>query len=153
MTEDKNKKNILFLCTHNSARSQIAMGLLRSLYSDRFVSYSAGSQPTFVDPDAIKVMQEIGLDISDQRSKSLDELKGIQFDLVVTLCDSAREACPYLPGAKKMVHQVFRDPAQAEGEERLSAFRKARDEILNWIVDYFGREILHDNGAEQAQKS
>jgi len=129
------KKNILFLCTHNSARSQMAEGLLRELYGESFQAFSAGVEPTKVDPDAIRAMAEMGIDISHQRSKSLDELRGLEFDLVVTVCDNARETCPYFPGARKMVHRGFDDPAAYEGEERMQAFRRVRDEMKHWLEE------------------
>ena len=133
------KKKVLFLCTHNSARSQMAEGLLRALKGDEYEAYSAGVSPTMVDPDAIKAMAEIGIDISGQRSKGMDEVKGIKFDTVVTVCDSAKEACPFFPGAKEQIHRSFDDPAGYEGEARLPAFRRVRDEIGAWIEGTFVR--------------
>jgi len=131
-----NRKKVLFLCTHNSARSQMAEGLLRGLCSS-YEAYSAGVSPTQVDPDAIAAMAEIGIDISGQRSKGIDEIKGIRFDAVVTVCDSAKEACPFFPGAKEQIHRSFDDPAAYEGEARLAAFRRVRDEIKDWIDESF----------------
>lgn len=131
------KKKVLFLCTHNSARSQMAEGLLRAIKGDEYEAYSAGVSPTIVDPDAIKAMAEIGIDISGQRSKSMDEVKGIKFDLVITVCDSAKEACPFFPGAKEQIHRSFDDPASYEGKVRLPAFRRVRDEIGAWIKEAF----------------
>ncbi|MCX6668917.1 MAG: arsenate reductase ArsC [Methanothrix sp.] len=92
------KRKVLFLCTHNSARSQMAEGLLRALKDEAYEVFSAGVSPTQVDPDAIKAMAEIGIDISGQRSKGMDEIMDIRFDIIVTVCDSAREACPFFPG-------------------------------------------------------
>jgi arsenate reductase (thioredoxin) len=132
-----NKGRILFLCTHNSARSQMAEGLLRSLKGDLYEVYSAGISPTTVDPDAIDAMAEIGVDISRQRSKGLDEIAAIKFDFAVTVCDSAKEACPFFPGAKEQIHKSFDDPAAYEGKERLQAFRRVRDEIGEWIKHTF----------------
>lgn len=131
------KKKVLFLCTHNSARSQMAEGLLRALKGESYEAYSAGVSPTVVDPDAIKALAELGIDISGQRSKGIDELRSIKFDLVVTVCDNAKEACPFFPGAKKQIHRGFDDPAGYEGEARLPAFRRVRDEIQAWIEEAF----------------
>lgn len=145
------KKKILFLCTHNSARSQMAEGLLRAMYGDRYEAYSAGVEATAVDPRAITVMREIGIDISGQRSKSAEEFQGTVFDLAVTVCDRARQACPIIstqlelpsrsPRAREVIHKSFEDPAQAEGsqEEQLESFRRVRDEIKEWILQTFGR--------------
>jgi arsenate reductase len=131
------KKKVLFLCTHNSARSQMAEGLLRALKGDEYEAYSAGISPTIVDPDAIKAMAEVGIDITGQRSKGMDEVRGIKFDLVVTVCDSAKESCPFFPGAKEQIHRGFDDPAGYEGVARLPAFRRVRDEIAAWIREFF----------------
>ncbi|AGK61940.1 protein tyrosine phosphatase [Archaeoglobus sulfaticallidus PM70-1] len=131
------KKKVLFLCTENSARSQMAEGLLRALYGDRFEVYSAGIKPKTVNPNAVKVMREIGIDISSQKSKSVEEFRGMKFDLVVTVCDDAKENCPFFPG-KKIVHKSFTDPAKSNN---LDAFRKVRDEIRKWIIEYFGGRI------------
>ena len=135
------KKKVLFICTHNSARSQMAEGLLKSLYGKCFEVYSAGTKPTRVSPYAVKVMKEIGIDISNQRSKSIDEFEGIEFDYVITVCDSAKEECPFFPG-KVVIHKSFPDPSSYEGteEEKLQFFRKVRDTIKDWIEDFFGKE-------------
>lgn len=144
------KKKVLFLCTHNSARSQMAEGLLRSMFGDRYEAYSAGVVATSVDPRAVQAMREIGIDISGQRSKSIREFEGKIFDLAVTVCDHARQACPIcsteldLPGpspkAREVMHRSFEDPAAATGseEEQLQAFRRVRDEIKGWIARTFG---------------
>ncbi len=123
---------MLFLCTHNSARSQMAEGLLRHLAGDRFEVMSAGTEATHVRPQAIEVMGEIGIDISRQESKTLERYLGEPFDYVITVCDDANEACPVFPGAKSRLHWSFKDPSQATGgeEERLEVFRTVRDEIL-----------------------
>jgi arsenate reductase (thioredoxin) len=125
------KTRVLFLCTHNSARSQVAEGLLRHLAGDRFEVMSAGTEATSVRPEAIKAMAELGVDISGQGSKTLERYLGEPFDYVVTVCDDANEACPVFPGAERRLHWSFRDPSRAEGsdEERLEVFRKVRDEI------------------------
>jgi len=129
------KKKILFLCTHNSARSQMAEGLINFLFSDKFDAYSAGTEVSIVRLQAIKVMQELEIDISNHRSKHLREFYGIKFDLVITLCENAKKVCPVFPGAKRMIHKSFRDPSAAKGteEEQLKIFREVRDEIMEWI--------------------
>ncbi len=132
------KIKVLFICTHNSARSQMAEGLLRSLRGDLYDAFSAGTIASKVNPYAIKVMSEIGIDISHHRSKSIDEFKGQIFDYVVTVCDNAKENCPFFPG-KYVFHKGFQDPADFEGtdEEKLMIFRKVRDEIRSWIESTF----------------
>ncbi len=147
--ENFKRSKVLFLCYHNSARSQMAEGLLRTLYGDRYEVYSAGIEATSIDPRAVKVMSEIGIDISGQTSKGMDKFQGILFDLAVTVCDKAKEACPICgislkapetaPAAKKVIHKTFKDPADAIGseEEQLNAFRKIRDEIKDWIARTF----------------
>jgi arsenate reductase len=129
------RRRVLFLCTHNSARSQMAEGLLRHLAGDRFEVYSAGTEATSVRPEAIAAMAELGVDISGQESETLDRYLGEPFDYVVTVCDDANEACPVFPGAKSRLHWSFRDPSRATGsdEERLEVFRAVRDEILGRI--------------------
>jgi arsenate reductase len=128
MTE---KKRVLFLCTHNSARSQMAEGLLRHLAGDRFESHSAGTEATHVRPLAVRAMEEVGVDISGQESKTLDGYIGQTLDYVVTVCDDANETCPVFPGAKRRLHWSFEDPSAATGteEERLAVFRSVRDRI------------------------
>lgn len=125
------RKKLLFVCTGNSARSQMAEGLLRQIAGDRFEVFSAGTRPTDIRPEAIKVMDEIGIDISGHYPKFVDQLIGQNFDYVVTVCDSAKEACPVFPGKAERLHWSFQDPAAVQGSdsERLSAFRKIRDEI------------------------
>jgi arsenate reductase len=132
------RRRILILCTANSARSQMAEGLLRHDAGDRFEVASAGTQATRVRPEAIAVMHEIGIDISGHRSKSVDELAGDSFDLVITVCDSARETCPVYPGHARRLHRAFEDPAAVSGseEERLAAFRRVRDEIRAWLRQF-----------------
>ncbi len=129
---------VLFLCTGNSCRSQMAEGLLRYFGNSRFEVYSAGVNPSFVHPLAIKVMKEIGIDISNHRSKSVAEFLGQTFDYVITVCDKAKESCPNFPGEVKKIHWSFEDPAEATGteEERLKVFRKVRDEIKEHILSF-----------------
>jgi len=134
------KKRVLFICTHNSARSQMAEGLVKALYPDRYEAFSAGTEPSGVNPYAIKVMAEIGIDISRNRAKGVNEFVNMEFDYVVTVCDHARQTCPFFPGGKELLHQGFEDPAAFEGneDEKIAAFRRLRDEIRDWIVGAFG---------------
>lgn len=129
------KKKILFICTHNSARSQMAEGYLNATYSERYKALSAGTEVTRVHPFAIVAMKEIGIDISHHWSKALIEFFDLDIDLVVTVCDSANAACPMFPGAKKMIHVSFPDPSTATGseEDQMKLFRQVRDEIITWI--------------------
>lgn len=135
------KKRVLFICTHNSARSQMAEAFLRFLYGNRYEVYSAGTEPKEINPYAIKVMEEIGIDISKQRSKSIEELLGMDFDHVITVCDKAKEACPFFPGGKNYTHKGFEDPSEFNGsdKEKLDFFRRIRDEIRDWIEKTFGK--------------
>jgi arsenate reductase len=130
------RKRILFLCTGNSARSQMAEGLLRHEAGDRFEVFSAGTYPSLVRPEAIAVMNEIGIDISRQRSKSVDEFTSQKLDTVITVCDNAKESCPVFPGATQRFHWPFEDPALVRGteEQRQAAFRKIRDRIHGRIM-------------------
>jgi arsenate reductase (thioredoxin) len=136
------KLKTLFICTHNSARSHMAEGLVNALYGDRYLAFSAGTEPSAVNPDAIRAMQEIGIDISGHRSKSVDEFLDQDLDYVVTVCDHAKESCPFFPGGRKPMHKGFQDPASAAGteEEKLAVFRHVRDEIRDWIEETFGKE-------------
>jgi arsenate reductase len=129
------KKRVLVLCTGNSARSQMAEGLLRHDAGDRFDVESAGVNPGHVRPEAIAVMEEIGVDISKHRSKHVDEFAGQQFDYVLTVCDNANESCPVLPGQGARLHRSFEDPAALQGAEpqRLALFRRVRDEIRDYL--------------------
>jgi arsenate reductase len=150
------KVKVLFLCTHNSARSQMAEGLLRHFYEERYEAHSAGATPTEVHPLAVKVLAEIGIDISRQRSKGIDEYRGWDFDVVATVCmNTPSLTCLFCStsGSKgdrpmviaKTLHSVgffiehgFKDPSEAkEDEEKLVAFRAVRDEIKEWVINYF----------------
>ena len=135
------KQRILFICTHNSARSQIAEGLLRHLGGDRFEAYSAGTEATRVRPLAIEVMRELDIDISGQQSKTLDRYIGDPFDKVITVCDTAAEACPIFPGAREQLHWSFPDPSQATGspEEQRAVYRAVRNAIRARLE----HELLH----------
>jgi arsenate reductase len=134
------KPRILFICTANAARSQMAEGLLRAKYGDRYEVFSAGTRQSKVSTRAIAVMHEIGIDISNHRSKNLAEYEGVPFDLAVTLCDKAHALCPVISGAKKNIHQGFTDPHLTPGteEEVLCGYRKVRDDIAAWIGTTFG---------------
>ena len=132
------KQKVLVLCTANSARSQMAEGLLRQLGGDRFDVLSAGTRPASVRPEAISVMRELGIDISGHRSKGVDEFNGQTFDYVITVCDDANESCPTFPGPAKRIHWGFRDPATVAGSQvdRELAFREVRDEIAERLGEF-----------------
>jgi arsenate reductase len=133
------KKRVLILCTGNSARSQMAEGLLRHDGGDCFDVESAGTKPGQVRPEAIAAMRELGIDISGHRSKHVDEFAGQQFDTVLTVCDNARESCPVFPGAARILHRNFEDPAATQGseEERLAVFRRVRDQLRDYLKVQF----------------
>lgn len=135
-----NKLKVLFICTHNSARSQMAEGLANYYLGDKLEAYSAGTEATFVKPLAIKAMSELGIDISHHKSKTVYEFENETFDYVITVCDHAKETCPFFPGGKNYIHKGFKDPSDVQGseEEKLEAFRRSRDEIKNWLFDFFG---------------
>ena len=125
------KKRVLILCTGNSCRSQMAEGILRHLASDKFDVFSAGTKPSEVNRTAIKVMKEINIDISQHRSKHVNEFQSQKFDYVITVCDNAKESCPFFPGGTKVLHFPFPDPphSQAENEATFNEFRNVRDMI------------------------
>jgi arsenate reductase (thioredoxin) len=132
------KKKILFLCTGNSCRSQMAEAWTRHMKGDEFDAYSAGVQTEAVDPKATKAMAEVGLDISKQKSKDVDTFRDLEFDYVITLCDNARESCPYFPAKTKVIHKGFDDPPKlAEDakneEEAMAHYRRVRDEIRKFV--------------------
>lgn len=133
------KKKILILCTGNSARSQMAEGLLKHITQNKYEIDSAGIKPSIVRPEAIKALAEIGIDISKNRSKSVDEFASQEIDYVLTVCDNAKENCPYFPAKTKLIHHSFEDPAEIEGDEetRLASFRKVRDEIKEYFETDF----------------
>jgi arsenate reductase len=134
------KTRIIFVCTANAARSQIAEGLLRKRYGDQYEVFSAGTRQAKVSLRAIEVMQEIGIDISHHRSKTLAEFEGTSFDLAVTLCDNAHRICPMVQGTKKTIHHGFAAPHRITGtnETILDGYRRVRDEIADWIDGEFG---------------
>ncbi len=138
-----NKKRVLILCTGNSARSQMAEGLLRHYAGDCFEVESAGTRSSYVRPEAIAVMRELGIDISGHRSKSVEEFDGQHFDYVITVCDNARETCPVFFGSATRLHHSFEDPpAPSVGTEetRLAVFRRVRDELRTWLAEFAERE-------------
>ncbi len=158
-----NRARVLFLCTHNSARSQMAEGLLRHFYGEKYEVFSAGSNPTQINPFAIKVMAEIGIDISKQVSKSIEEFRNKEIDLVVSVClSSAKLTCSLcsspivmgrpeiintsIPGAKHYLHHGFNDPSEVDGsdDEKIAAFRRTRDNIKKWIFDSFADLEIED---------
>jgi arsenate reductase len=126
-----NRQRVLFLCTHNSARSQMAEGLVRSMAGDRFEVESAGTEATHVRPLAITAMDELGIDLRGHTSKALDQFLNDPWDYVITVCDGANESCPVFPGAAKRVHWSFPDPSKAEGADaqKLQVYREVRDAI------------------------
>jgi arsenate reductase len=163
-----NKMRVLFLCEHNSARSQIAEGLLRHLYGEKYEVFSAGANPTQANPFAIKVMAETGIDISKQYSKSIEEFRNKEIDLVVSVCQSsAKLICSLcsspivlgrpeiinttIPEAKHYLHHGFNDPSEVDGsdEEKTKAFRRTRDDIKQWIIDKFAdsKTVSQENDA------
>ena len=135
MKSNTTRKKILFICTHNSARSQMAEGYLKHVKGEKYQVYSAGTEPTVLNPYAIKVMDEIGIDISKFKSKHVNKFLDEKIDQIVTVCDTARETCPFFPYGEKILHKNFPDPSQTIGnnEEILSSFRNVRDSIISWI--------------------
>ena len=138
MQEAKRKLNVLFLCTGNSCRSQMAEGWARHLKGDVLEPYSAGIARHGLNANAVKVMAEVGVDISKHHSKTLDELRDVTFDYVVTVCDHAHETCPIFPGRAQMVHVGFDDPPklaaqETDGDKALAHYRRVRDEIRTFV--------------------
>lgn len=136
------KKRVLILCTGNSARSQMGEGLLKHLAGDRFEVFSAGTHPSTLNPYAVLAMAELGIDIREQYSKSLEQFLDQEFDFVITVCDRAAETCPLFPGPASRIHWSFPDPAAVEGShlEKLSAFIAIRDDIKNHLIDWIKTE-------------
>jgi arsenate reductase len=135
------KPKVLFVCTQNSCRSQMAEGLLRHDARDLFEVFSAGTKPSQVRPEAIAMMRELGIDISGHRSKSIEEFTGQHFDYVITVCDNAQESCPVFPALTTRIHWSIADPAAVEGSEaqRFEAFRRIRDELRRRVRDFIQR--------------
>jgi len=142
------KRRVLFLCTHNSARSQMAEGFLRSMASDYFEVASAGTEATRVHPLALGAMREVGIDLRSHTSKTVDHVIDHPWDYVITVCDAANEACPVFPRKTSRLHWSFRDPSRATGmeEERLEVFRQVRDQIKTRISEWLGGSVARDAG-------
>ena len=138
----KNRRKVLVLCTHNSARSQMAEGFIRALAGDRFEVESAGTEATRVHPLAVRAMNEVGIDLRSHTSKTFDRFLGEKWDYVITVCDSANERCPLFPGAVVRLHWSFDDPSAIQGTEeaRLAAFRRVRDAIRTQL-EQWPREV------------
>ena len=135
------KERVLILCTGNSARSQMAEGLLRHMAGDRFEVFSAGTKPVGLNPNAVSALSEIGIDISEHRSKSVAEFIGQQFDYIITVCDNAKESCPIFPGSSQRLHYSFEDPAAATPEQQPAQFRKVRDQIQAWLYGFSSNRV------------
>ena len=139
------KKKILVLCTGNSARSQMAEGLLKHITEDKYEIFSAGTNPSTVRPEAIRVLAEIGIDISENRSKSAEEFVNREIDYVLTVCDNARETCPYFPAKTKVIHHSFEDPpamGAVDEEISLQIFRRVRDEIEGYLREAVAEKVF-----------
>src|ERR1043165_1444405 len=133
------KQKLLIVCTGNSARSQMAEGLLRHEGGDRFEVFSAGVNPSRVRPEAVEALREVGIDISGHRSKSAEEFVGQEFDYIITVCDNARETCPAFPGHAERIHHSFEDPpapGAADPDATVAVFRRVRDEIRRWVGEF-----------------
>lgn len=143
MKQNSEKKDVLFICTHNAVRSQMAEAFLNTIYGDRYRAFSAGSDPAQVDPLVVRVMKEAGIDISGHKSKSVNDFYRREFDYVITVCDQARESCPYFPGGKMRIHKSFPDPSQFQGwnDNVIHEYRRVRDDIKNWVEKEFKQEV------------
>jgi len=137
------RKSVLFLCTHNAVRSQMAEAFLNHLYGDRYSAFSAGSDPTRIDPLVVMVMKEIGMDVSANQSKNVSVFQGRHFDYVVTVCDHVQESCPYFPQGDNRIHKRFSDPSRFQGnaEDVMNEYRRVRDEIKAWVETEFHQAI------------
>jgi arsenate reductase (thioredoxin) len=133
------KKRVLFICTHNASRSQMAEAFLRALRGEAYEAFSAGTEPGILNPYVVKAMAEVGIDISGQKTKRISDVMDREFDLVLTLCNQARGSCPYIPGEHEILHKGFDDPSALTGsdEEIMAGIRRIRDEIRNWIETEF----------------
>ena len=140
MKTSLSKKSVLFVCTHNAVRSQMAEAFLNKMYGNRFSAFSAGSDPIQIDPLVRMVMKEIGIDVSSYKSKGLNVFQDYHFDYVVTVCDQANESCPYFPEGNLRIHKSFPDPSKFQGwhDDVIKEYRHIRDEIKNWIEKEFG---------------
>jgi arsenate reductase len=133
------KESILFICVHNSARSQMAEGIFRYYYGEKCNVYSAGSDPRGIHPVSVQVMAEIGIDISKHKSKSLEGFKGQEMDYVVTVCGDGQDICPFFAGGKKYIHHPFEDPSAFEGtkQDKIEQFKEVRDELKRWLEQFY----------------
>ncbi len=133
------KKKVLFVCTHNSARSQMAETFLNSIYSEKYQAFSAGTKLSKINPYVIEVMLEEGFDLSNNRSKSVNEFINDYFDYVITVCDSAKQECPFFPNGKNLLHKSFDDPSSYKGDKDfiIEKTRRIRNEIKEWIISFF----------------
>lgn len=140
----ENKKKVLFVCTQNSARSQMSEAILSHFHGDKYEAYSAGINPYIVNPVAVEVMKNIGIDMSSHRSKSIDEYLNEEFDVVITVCDNAKEHCPHIAGSKKNLHHTFTNkvPVTGTDAEIFEGFERLRDEIKNWIDNSVAQGII-----------
>ena len=138
------KKRILFLTTHNAARSQIAEGFINAMYDDHYVAFSAGSEPTSVHPCVVRVMEEVGVDLGSQDAKSIDRFEGVHFDYVVSLCADDEERCPVFPGGAVHLQHAFPNPITAieQDGEACTPVREARDHIREWLEATFGGDTI-----------
>jgi len=143
MEENVLKKSVLFVCTHNAVRSQIAEAFLNHIYGDRYSAFSAGSDPTQVDPLVVNVMKAIGIDVSSNQSKNLNVFQGMHFDYVVTVCDHTQESCPYFPEGNVRIHKSFPDPSKFQGssDDKIKEFKRVRDEIKAWVEKEFNQAM------------
>ncbi len=139
MDKVSDKETVLFICTHNAGRSQMAEALLRQMHGDRFETSSAGTDPKPVNPYVVRALAETGIDITAARSKSIEEFRGRTFDYVVTLCDGAKQMCPFFPGGKHFLHRAFPNPSSFQGtdEQVLAGARQVRDGIRAWLEKTF----------------
>lgn len=139
MQSDLLKKSVLFVCTHNAVRSQMAEAFFNKIYGDRYSAFSAGSDPTHIDPLVIIVMKEVGIDVSGNKSKGLNDFQNYRFDYVITVCDQAQESCPYFMEGNIRIHKGFTDPSKFQGssEDTIIEYRRTRDEIKTWIEKEF----------------
>ena len=136
------KQKVLFICTHNSARSQMAEAFLNALYPNKYQAFSAGTEPGTINPYVVKVMAELGFDLANNKTKGVSEFQNQKIDYVVTVCNSAKEHCPFFPGAKNYLHHGFTDPSSFTGTEAdiLAQVRTVRDGIKSWLEETFGSE-------------
>lgn len=137
---ERQKQRVLFICNSNVGRSQMAEALLRSMYGDRYEVFSAGVVPGEISPYTVRVMEEMGADMSGQRSKSIDEFRDVEMDIVVTVCDAAQETCPFFP-AKQVIHHSFAGAVMTDNEaESMDNFRRVRDDIRTWLMEQFNSD-------------